>query len=69
MKRFVMAIALAFALSGIAVAGNIPTGGVASPPPPPESTALAGIIPTSDYAPPESPVVTVMLAILSIVAG
>ena len=76
MKRFVMAVALACALSVTAFAGIIPTSDYVPPPPPPppplESTASAGIIASSDYALPppqaESPVVTVMLAILSIVA-
>lgn len=31
MKRFVMTVALACALSGTALAGNIPTGGAPSP--------------------------------------
>lgn len=31
MKRFVMAVALAFAVSGTVLAGNIPTGGAPSP--------------------------------------
>lgn len=35
MKRFVMAITLTCALSTSALAGNIPTDGVASPTPPP----------------------------------
>jgi hypothetical protein len=52
MKRFVLAIALACALSSTALAGNIPTSDVASPQP--QAT---------------SPVVTVILAIISIVAG
>jgi hypothetical protein len=73
MKRFVMAVALACALSVTALAGIVPTSDYVPPPPPPppESNAVAGIIPSSDYVPPptESSVVTVMLAILSIVAG
>jgi hypothetical protein len=50
MKRFVIAIALACALSG---------------------TALAGDVHSTDAAPPtpQSPVVTVILTIISIVAG
>jgi hypothetical protein len=74
MKRFVMAVALACALSVTALAGIVPTSDyVPPPPPPPESTAVAGIIPTTDYAPPppqsESLVETMMLAILGIVVG
>jgi hypothetical protein len=74
MRRFVMAVALSAFLYGTALAGIIPTTDyVPPPPPPPEITAVAGIVPSTDYAPPppqaESLVETMMLAILSIVAG
>lgn len=45
MKRFVLAAALTCALSAIAIAGEIPSTGVVSPPP-------DGDIPTSDSASP-----------------
>jgi hypothetical protein len=51
MKRILMIVALACVLSTSAVAGEIPTGGFA-PPPPPEgvtetSTTLPGDVPTT----------------------
>jgi hypothetical protein len=48
MKRLVMALALACVLSCQTLADNIPTSGAPSPPPPSNSTALAGEIPSSD---------------------
>ena len=54
MKRFVMATALACVVSGSAFAGDMPTGGIA-PPPPLSSTQTTtetspGDIPTSGAA-------------------
>jgi len=44
MKRFVLALTLTCAFSSAALAGHIPTSGVAPPPPPPdEMTATADI--------------------------
>ncbi len=42
MKRFLMTIALSCVLSGSALAGDIPTGGIAQPP--------TGDIPTAGFA-------------------
>lgn len=39
MKRFVMVVVLTCALSGVALAGEIPIGGIV-PPPPPEQTSI-----------------------------
>ncbi|MDQ2975625.1 MAG: hypothetical protein M3R69_09480 [Acidobacteriota bacterium] len=44
MKRFVLAIALACALSVMALAGEIPTSDVAAPPPPQASSPIVAII-------------------------
>ena len=52
MKRFVIAIALAYALSGSALAGDSPTGGYAPPPPDPThitSAPAPGEMPTGGY--------------------
>jgi hypothetical protein len=54
MKRFVLALAFTCALSATAMAGEIPSTGVAQPPP---QTAQS-----------TSPMVAVILAIISIVA-
>jgi hypothetical protein len=72
MRRFVLAVALACALSGTALAGIIPTTDyVPPPPPPPENmqTTSMGIIPTSDYAPPteDGNLLSVLLMIMSVI--
>jgi hypothetical protein len=67
MKRLVIAVALGCSLSGTALAGEIPSTDFA--PPPPQSAALAGIVPTSDSASPgEVPTsdLEVLLAILDL---
>ena len=46
MKRFVMTVALACALSGTALAGNIPTSGAPSPAPEVTEKTSTGNIPT-----------------------
>jgi hypothetical protein len=46
MKRFATAIALSCVLSGSALAGDMPTGGIAPPPPPTSMTQTTGF--TSD---------------------
>jgi hypothetical protein len=61
MKRFLLVVALTCALSSTAVAGNIPTGDIA-PPPPPEAE---GNIPTGDVASPV--VVDLIVALIGIV--
>lgn len=53
MKRFALAVALACALSATTLAGDVPSTGITSPPPPPAT----------------SPLVTAILTIISIVAG
>lgn len=53
MRRFLMAIALTCALSGAALAGEMPTCGIA--PPAPDETAdiaVPGEMPTTGYASP-----------------
>lgn len=53
MKRFAMALVLACALSGTALAGDVPSTGIASPPPvPPDETAQFGNIPNTDSTSP-----------------
>jgi hypothetical protein len=50
MKRFVLAITLACALSATSLAGEVPTTGITPPPPPPEAPAtLPGDVPSTDY--------------------
>lgn len=73
MKRFVLALALACALSATAMAGEIPSGGAPSPGEIPSGGApIAGEIP-SDSAPVVSPsaadtaLLTAMLTILGLV--
>ncbi|MEP6912127.1 MAG: hypothetical protein ABI923_05195 [bacterium] len=53
MKRFVIAVALAFVVSATALAGEIPSTGAQASPPPEAS----------------SPVLTVLLIIINAVAG
>jgi hypothetical protein len=50
MKRFLFTLALAFSLSGQVLAGDIPSGGIAPPPPPDEIQASPGEIPTGGVA-------------------
>lgn len=60
MKRFLMTIALAFALSSSTLAGDIPSVDAPSPPPPPpnqitsqtfpDDTLLTGDIPSGGFA-------------------
>lgn len=55
MKRFVMALTLACALSGTALAGNVPSTDYVPPPPPPPGaaqTASPGDIPSGDFTSP-----------------
>ena len=53
MKRFAMALVLACALSGTAMAGDVPSTGFVSPPPvPPNETAQFGNIPNTDSTSP-----------------
>ncbi len=44
MKRFLMTIALACALSSSALAGDIPSGDAPAPPPPAQSSVLTVIL-------------------------
>lgn len=69
MKRFVMTVALACALSGTALAGNIPTGGAPSPGDMPMTKSEPGNIPTSgSQLPGEVPTcgLSALLAILEL---
>jgi hypothetical protein len=70
MKRFALAIALACALSGTALAGEIHTTGVqASDPSIPPATASAGEIHTTDAASPQASselLANVILTIMSL---
>lgn len=53
MKRFAMALVLACALSGTAMAGDVPSTGIVSPPPPPpNATAQFDNIPSTDSTSP-----------------
>jgi hypothetical protein len=54
MKRFLITVALTCILSMSALAGEIPTVGVASPPPSGTSATAPGEIPTSSAARPVS---------------
>lgn len=68
MRRLALAITLACVLSGVARAGEIhPTGVVAPPPPPPSTVTAAGEIPGTDATAPQDTVLTIILAIISIV--
>ena len=53
MKRFVMAVALTCSLSASSLAGEIPSGGIASPPPPYQAqsttTTTPGEVPTVGF--------------------
>ena len=67
MKRFLMATALAVALSGVALGGNIPTGGIAPPPPPPpDETTITGEIPMVGFTS-SSDGVSIFLTVLGLV--
>jgi hypothetical protein len=68
MKRFVLAVALACALSGTALAGAVPSTDVSSPTPPENAqTTLSGDVPSTDYAPP--PAENSLLAVLLTIIG
>jgi hypothetical protein len=68
MKRFILAMALAFALSSTVLAGHIPTSDVAAPQPPQETTAPGEIHSTDSTAPSEvsSVGVSALLTLLSL---
>lgn len=57
MKRFLQALALTCVLSGVVLAGDIPTVGAPAPPPPASSEMQSSSV-----------MVTVILTIISIVA-
>lgn len=46
MRRFVLALTLTCAFSSVALAGHIPTSGVAPPPPPPDEITTSGEVPS-----------------------
>jgi len=53
MKRFAIALVLACALSGTALAGDVPSSGIMSPPPPPpDEIATPGDIPSTGFTSP-----------------
>ena len=69
MKRFVMTVALACALSGTVLAGNIPTGGAPSPGDIPMTDSEPGNIPTGGSPSPgeiPSSAVSALLTILEL---
>lgn len=50
MKRFAIAVVLTCALSGVALAGDIPSSGITAPPP--DETTQPGDIPSTDSTSP-----------------
>lgn len=67
MKQFMLAAALACALSSVSLAGEIPSAGAPAPPP----ATIAGEIPSGGVPTPadsDSMLVTAILTIISIVA-
>lgn len=54
MKRFLMVVTIVFAISSTTLAGNIPTGGIAPPPPTGDgittNSTSPGDVPTSGFA-------------------
>lgn len=74
MKRFLIAIALACVLPASALAGEVPTGGLVSPPPPgtaqTSSATTPGNIPTGGFVQQLSDEATMdaLLAILGLLA-
>lgn len=75
MKRFLMVVTIVFAISTTAVAGNIPTGGIAPPPPPTgdgitTSSPSPGDLPTSGvYEEVEETAWSTLMAVLSLIAA
>lgn len=74
MKRFLMVVTIVFAISSITLAGNIPTGGIAPPPPPDygitTSSTAPGDVPTSGVAEEvEETAWSTLMAVLSLIAS
>jgi hypothetical protein len=67
MKRFAMSVVLACALSGGALAGDIPSSGIVSPPPPPDETVQGDVPSTGVTLPDEMPYVSMVLTALELV--
>ncbi len=70
MKPIVLAVALAFALSGTALAGDIHTTDAPAPQPRPVGTAVAGDVHSTDAPSPQastSVLAKVLLTVISIV--
>ena len=67
MKRLILAVVLACALSGIARAGEISSTGITAPPPP-NSVSAGGEIPSTGATTPEldPTLLTILLTIISI---
>jgi hypothetical protein len=55
MKRFLVASVLACVLSSTALAGLIPSTGIAPPQPPENTQTSPGIVPSSDATSPDMP--------------
>lgn len=73
MKRFLMTIALSCVLSASALAGDIPSGGIAPPPPPSNgvttSATSPGEIPSGGFAQEVSDTaLSALLTVLSLLA-
>jgi type 1 fimbria pilin len=69
MRRLALAMAMACVLSGAARAGEIPSTGVAAPPPPCTVTATGEVVPTSCTPAPQesSTVLTIILTLITFV--
>ena len=68
MRRLTLAIALACILSGAAYAGEVPSTGVVTPPPPPSTVSATGEIHSTGATAPEewSSLLTIILTFISI---
>lgn len=70
MKRFALTLVLACALSGTAMAGDVPSTGIVAAPPAIDETATPGDVPsTGSTAPGDMPTVdlSILLTVLSLV--
>ncbi len=74
MKRFVLTVALVCAVSSSTLAGEVPTGGIAPPPPPGDglttSSTSPGDLPTGGFAEEvEETAWSALMAVLSLIAA
>ncbi len=72
MKRFAMTVVLACALSGTALAGDIPSTGIVAPPPPPppdETAQFSNVSSTDSTSPGDMPALdlSILLTVLNLV--